>query len=296
MSLRSLGRQLVIHVTTGLGLDAANRARERRLSRSGDLTRVLFFHATPATFADRFRRQIEWLRQRYELIDFATFTRRFESPATASDRPALLITFDDGFVSNYEVAAPLLEEAGVRGVFFVVPQFTLADAEGSRTFFRETLHGRDGRYERAMTPAEIRDLAERGHTIGNHTFTHARLSVTPPAAYRHEILDAADAIEAWIGRPVEAFAWPYVWNGITPEAHRLAAARHRYCFSPCAGLVDPRVDAPRLIWRANAEVDRSVGEFRFQASGLADHAGSRRRRHLRGLLETPAGLMRRVPA
>jgi peptidoglycan/xylan/chitin deacetylase (PgdA/CDA1 family) len=299
MSLRSLGRQLVIRVTTGVGLDAANRGRERRLIRDGarPLTRVLFFHRTPAAFAGEFRRQLAWLQERFDLIDFNTFKQRIESAATpASDRPGLLLTFDDGFLSNYEVAAPMLEDAGVRGVFFVVPTFSLADPAASRAFFRDQLHGHEAAYERAMTPAEIRDLADRGHTIGNHTFTHARLSVSPPAEYRHEILDAADVIESWIGRPVEAFAWPYVWNGITPEAHQLITARHRYCFSPSAGLVDPRVDAPGLVWRTNAEVDRSFEEFRFQCSGLADHAGTSRRRHLRGLLGAPAGVMRRVPA
>ena len=299
MSVRSLGRQLVIRVTTGAGLDAVNRGHERRLIRGGApaLTRVLFYHRTPVECAGEFRRQLAWLQQRFELIDFHTFTQRIESTApAASERPALLITFDDGFVSNYTVAAPILEEAGVRGVFFVVPTFTLADAAASRAFFTEQLHGHPARYERAMTPADIRDLARRGHTIGNHTFTHARLSVSPPAEYQHEILDAADLIESWIERPVEAFAWPYVWDGITAEAHQLATARHRYCFSPCPGLVDPRVDTPALVWRTNAEVDRSVGEFQFQASGLADHAGAWRRRHLRSLLGTPAGVMRRAPA
>jgi peptidoglycan/xylan/chitin deacetylase (PgdA/CDA1 family) len=284
MSFRSSGRQLVIRVTAGVGLDAVNRARERRLVREADggLMRVLFFHGTPASYAAEFRRQIAWLKEHFELIDFETFTQRLAAPRT-TDRPALLLTFDDGFVSNYAVAAPILEDAGVRGVFFVVPTFSLAGEAESRAFFTEKLHGKPERYERAMTPAEIRDLAERGHTIGNHTYTHARLSVSPAAEYRHEILDAADTIESWIDRPVEAFAWPYVWNGITPEAHQLVTARHRYCFSPCTGLIDPRRDSPALLWRTGAEVDRSFEEFRFQCSGLADHVGALRRARLKSL-------------
>jgi peptidoglycan/xylan/chitin deacetylase (PgdA/CDA1 family) len=192
----------------------------------------------------------------------------------------VLLTFDDGFVSNHDVAAPLLEEFGMRGVFFVAPAFTLADEEASRAFFATQLHGTAERYERAMTPDEIGALAERGHTIGNHTFSHARLSAIPEACYRHEILDAATLIESWTGRPVEAFAWPYRWDAITPAAHRLAAERHAYCFSPCAGVVDPRADSPALLWRTNAEADRPFAEFRFQCSGLADYANARRRKQV----------------
>lgn len=291
MSARALSRQLIIRVATRLGADAANRAYDRRAMYAFGQppVRVLFFHGTPVQYADRFRRQLAWLRQRFDIIDFAAFKQRFGScAASTSNRPAVLLTFDDGFVSNYDVAAPLLEEAAVRGVFFVVPSFSLAGADASHAFYMTQLHGRSERYERAMTPAEIRDLADRGHTIGNHTFSHVRLSDTPEAEYRHELLDAAAVIESWTGRPVETFAWPYVWNGITPAAHRLASERHRYCFSPCAGVVDPIRDRADLLWRTNAEVDRSFDEFRFQCSGLGDYVTVQRRRRLQRLLASPS--------
>jgi len=292
MSVRSLGRELIIGMATGLGVDAANRVHERRVmhARRQALLRVLFFHGTPASHVGRFRRQLAWLRRRFEVIDFGAFTQRVASPVwPASDRPAVLLTFDDGLVSNYEVAAPLLEEAGTRGLFFVVPAFSLATGDASRLFFGKRFPRRAARYERAMTPHEIRDLVDRGHTIGNHTLSHVRLSETPEVEYGREILDAAAVIESWIGRPVEAFAWPFVWNAITMAAHRLAAERHRYCFSPCPGMVDLRTDRTALLWRTNAEVDRSFREFRFQCSGLADYVAAPRRQQLRRLLAAPVG-------
>ena len=295
MTLRKLRRQLVIELTTGLGVDAANRVYERALIRARQraCVRVVFYHATPALHADQFRRQLAWLQTQFEAIDFAAFKRRFESPiVSAFGRPAVLVTFDDGFVSNYDVAAPVLEEFGMRGVFFVVPAFSLAEGNESRAFFASHFTARGKTYERGMTPHEICDLADRGHTIGNHTFSHARLSLTPDAEYRHEIDDAADAVESWIGRPVEAFAWTYQWDAIAAAAHRLAAERHRYCFSPCAGLVDPQVDSSRLVWRTNAEVDRRFREFRFQCSGLADYVSASRRLALARRVATAARAMR----
>lgn len=38
-------------------------------------------------------------------------------------KPRVLITFDDGWVDNYEVAAPLLAEFGIKAAFFVVTSY-----------------------------------------------------------------------------------------------------------------------------------------------------------------------------
>lgn len=288
MSLRKFSRRVAITSATTLGLDALARRRERReLPRRGSpLVRVLYMHATPADQADALRRHLAWLQQQFRLIDFATLVDWFESDSqpAGDGRPAMLLTFDDGLASNYEVAAPILEEAGVRGLFFVVPGFSVLTGDESMRFYRDRIRKRHS-FEPSMTPRQIRSLADRGHAIGNHTFSHAHLAETPARDYDHEILDSAAAIESWIGRPVDAFAWPFVWNAITPAAHRLAAARHRFCFAPCAGRVDRLNDAPHLIWRTNLEPHYGRREARFQCSPLADRAAARRRRHLVNLLD-----------
>jgi hypothetical protein len=221
------------------------------------------------------------------MIDFATFRGLFDgSVALKSDRPAAMLTFDDGFLSNYTVAAPLLEEEGIRGVFFVIPAFSQCRSdEEARRFYRQRV--RDVRppfFERPMAPQQICDLVDRGHTIGNHTFSHSRLSETPDADYHHEIVDSAAILQSWCGQPVEVFAWPLVWDGITPIAHRLICAHHRFCFTPCHGRVDPHIDSPHLLWRTNIEPHYDGSEFSFQCSALADGAAVLRRRHLERLL------------
>jgi peptidoglycan/xylan/chitin deacetylase (PgdA/CDA1 family) len=195
------------------------------------------------------------------------------------DRPAAMLTFDDGMASNYEVAAPLLEEAGMRGLFFVVPHFSLRDGDAAREFYVERIRQRRPGLT-AMKPEQIRDLAERGHTIGNHTLTHARLSETPASSLESEILHSADIVESWVGRPVEAFSWPFRWDAITPAAHRMAASRHPYCFSPCSGRVDLEKDSPALVWRTSVESSYDMAEFRFKCSTLADRVSAHLRRRV----------------
>lgn len=69
-------------------------------------------------------------------------------PWPGSCRAALSLTFDDGLPSQL-AAVSMLEEAGLQGTFYVNP----------RDDFRTAL-------------APWRDVAARGHELGNHTVTH----------------------------------------------------------------------------------------------------------------------------
>jgi peptidoglycan/xylan/chitin deacetylase (PgdA/CDA1 family) len=286
-SLRILRRRALIYSSVAVHLDEFERWRERRQMRQGGQhIRVLYFHGTPAVDADGFRRQLIWLQRHFRIIDFAEFEQVVTgSPAhhVPRSKPLLLLTFDDGLLSNYEVAAPMLEAMGLRALFFVVPDFSLRSGDSARAFCRDRILQR--RVERAMSPDQIADLTARGHTIGNHTFSHANLRDLAPSGYHHEVVESAAVIESWTGRPVTAFAWPFRWNAISPEAFHLAADRHRFCFAPCAGRT--AVSRPRgpVFWRTGMETYFADAEMRFQCSGLADLAAARRRRRLIATLE-----------
>ena len=295
-TLRRFGRRVGMNTSAALGLDEMTRSAERREmhGRTRPFVRVLFLHETPAGTAHRFREQLAFLRDRFNVIDFEMFKALFDGTASLpDDRPAAMLTFDDGMASNYDVAAPLLEEAGMRGVFFVVPHFSLCDEDAAREFYVERIRNRRPGLT-SMTPEQIRDLSERGHTIGNHTLTHARLSETPASSLESEILKSAEIIESWVGRRVEAFSWPFRWDAITPEAHRVAAARHPYCFSPCSGRVDLQTDSPALVWRTSVESSYDMAEFGFKCSRLADRISAHLRRRVVQSLGGPAGASVRV--
>lgn len=281
--MKTIARQAVLTGVTTLCLDRLKRAAERREMRRtrSQLVRVFFVHDTPPAHRDRFRRQLAWLRSHFHLIDFDTFRGLLDRTVVLdSDRPAALMTFDDGLASNYEVAAPLLEEAGARGLFFVVAGFSAVAGDPARQFYCERIRPGSTTPQDPMTPQQIRDLARRGHTIGNHTFSHPRLSELPEADYEAEIVESAALIESWAGQRVDAFAWPFTWDAITPAAHRAICERHQYCFSPCPGRTDPNRDSARLIWRRNIEPQYSPAEFAIRCSGLADPLSAHRRRRL----------------
>jgi peptidoglycan/xylan/chitin deacetylase (PgdA/CDA1 family) len=104
---------------------------------------------------------------------------------TASPRE-LAITFDDG--PNPAVTPKLLDQLdtyGVKATFFVI-----------------------GRFVREC-PALSKEIAARGHLLGNHTENHPNLFWLPPAGIREELRRCSAALEDVVGVKTEYFRPPW---------------------------------------------------------------------------------------
>ena len=254
---------------------------------------VIEMHETPARDEAKFRAQLEWVAQRYTPVDLLTFARLWHEArngAAPMQKPPVLFTFDDGRVSNYTVAAPLLESFGARGAFFVIPQWVLCSPQEAREFYYSRIdfqppppHHTEEDWS-PMTPAQIADLVRRGHCVGNHTFSHVRLAGLGEAELHHEIVESNALLAKWTGKPVDAFAWTFSWDSISRQAWQLIRQHHRFCFAPCPGMVDCLADSFDLIWRNEIEVRYPPAEFSFMYSGLVDPLWRKQRRQLKALL------------
>lgn len=67
---------------------------------------------------ERFSSQIAFLKSQGDLIDPADLTADLVSSAARSR--TIMLTFDDGYRDNYDLALPLLRDAGAKAVFFIV--------------------------------------------------------------------------------------------------------------------------------------------------------------------------------
>jgi peptidoglycan/xylan/chitin deacetylase (PgdA/CDA1 family) len=96
--------------------------------------------------------------------------------------------FDDGY-ADIGTAADALELRDLRGVFFVVTGWIGLRGQASAALVRE-LHG-------------------RGHTIGNHTYSHPLMDRIPPAAMVWELTRAQNDLADLLGVRPRRLAWPY---------------------------------------------------------------------------------------
>lgn len=69
-----------------------------------------------------FRAQIAWLARHAEVATLSGALERFAA-VTAHAKPLVVVTFDDGYADNARIAAPILEEHGLRGTFYVTTGF-----------------------------------------------------------------------------------------------------------------------------------------------------------------------------
>src|ERR1700674_4950010 len=65
-----------------------------------------------AVSPDNFRAQTRYLKENFPIV-------RFEEDWTKARKPAVAITFDDGYADNVLEALPILEEVEVPATFFV---------------------------------------------------------------------------------------------------------------------------------------------------------------------------------
>lgn len=224
------------------------QAADRRLWRS--LTRapvILMYHAIGRTGEAagcyviprrRFAMQMAWLAaRRYHVMTLAALLehrRRFEPPPPRS----VIITFDDGYADNYELAYPILRGHGFRATFFLV-----SGAIGGRNTWDASgeLAGRP-----MMSWNAVRDLAAGGMEIGAHTRSHPVLPDLAPGEIEVELAGGRGDLEQQVQSPVSTFAYPF---GRLDGAVTAAVARAGFSGACCSrsGVNDPAV--PTLLLR-----------------------------------------------
>jgi peptidoglycan/xylan/chitin deacetylase (PgdA/CDA1 family) len=105
-----------------------------------------------------------------------------------------------------------------------------------------------GRYVR-QRPDIARAVAEAGHAVGNHTFTHPLLIFKSAAETRTELFDCRQALQDAIGKPAKLFRPPF--GGRRPATLRIARS---------LGLEPVMWNVTGYDWNAPpaAEIERKV--------------------------------------
>jgi peptidoglycan/xylan/chitin deacetylase (PgdA/CDA1 family) len=135
-----------------------------------------------------------------------TFT---EAATRRHRRPVVAVTFDDGLRSVLDRALPILRRHGLVGTVFVP-----TDHVGRETPVDWPTLDRHvgGPHEHELLPmswADLRLLADEGWEISSHTCSHPHLPEIGDAQLEAELAGSRDAIEAELGLPCRAIAYPY---------------------------------------------------------------------------------------
>lgn len=109
--------------------------------------------------------------------------------ASPSDNPEVLVTFDDGHVSNFDRALPLLADAGINAYFFVTSDFV-----DQRAHF--------------CSSAQLREMSDAGMVIGAHGKTHRFFADLDDGDALIEFNASRELLECATGRKVDTLSFP----------------------------------------------------------------------------------------
>lgn len=227
------------HLAAPLWL-AAWRAGRALFPEPAGSFRILLFHDVPTAERPAFAQLVHSLAQAGRLITPAEAEARLDGAAPkGQNRPPCLISFDDGFTSNLEVAETILAPLGAKALFFICPG--LAELSGkaqAEAIAANVFDGKRGPGDLSILGWDgVERLMALGHSIGSHTLSHKRLTVLSPAQRSEQIDGAAQAFQARLGTVPQWFAYTFgdVGSIDTPSLAAIAA-RHRYCRSGVRGL------------------------------------------------------------
>ncbi len=166
-----------------------------------------FTSAAPSLFDSH----LCWLKEHCDVIRFSEVSEA--SKVTGRDRPAVALTFDDGYADNFELAFPLLQGYGMPATFFLAVGLLEKCSAVIARF--QMLQG--GSYEdiRPLEWSQVREMRNAGMEIGTHTYTHPNLARLSPEAVKSELQHSKDLMEQRLGEPVTLMAYPFG----KPERH-----------------------------------------------------------------------------
>jgi peptidoglycan/xylan/chitin deacetylase (PgdA/CDA1 family) len=205
----------------------------------------------PAAFLE----QMRYLRQRYEVVRLEDGVTRL-GRAGAAER-LVSITFDDGYLDNATVAAPIMQSVGLTAAFFVS-----TDMIGSTKPFPHDLE-RGRAPQPHMTWDDLRHLVTLGFDIGSHTCSHADMGTIPSEQAQRELQRSKERLETELHQPVRLFAFPYGGRrNMRPQTMDAARREYDVCCSAYGGHNTAPVD-PANIRRI--VISSGVSFLAFQA-------------------------------
>jgi peptidoglycan/xylan/chitin deacetylase (PgdA/CDA1 family) len=210
---------------------------------------------------EQFDRQMALLRRHCEVLSIEQVLAL--GTVARSARPLVCVTFDDGYLDNYENAAQVLLRHQVPAAFFV----------STGLIGTERAFPHDVRRGNAAIPMmdwdQLRAMRAAGFTIGSHTVNHIDCAAEPEQLVRAELETSRAALRRELGLDEVIFAYPYGGRRHM-TAERLAlvkAAGYAGCLSAYGGVNVGKVD-PFNVVRRGIHWEFQDHAFRLACLGL----------------------------
>jgi peptidoglycan/xylan/chitin deacetylase (PgdA/CDA1 family) len=154
--------------------------------------------------AETFEKQMKYLKDNgYHPITFTTYVDSFRNYVMKLPNKPIVLSFDDGWKTQYKYAVPILEKYNFPATFFIISNYAS--------------------YGSYMNWNDLKDLVAHNFGIGSHTETHSILTKVNTEQLTDELTGSKKILEDKLGIKITTLAYPdYAQNETVQEAVKSA--------------------------------------------------------------------------
>jgi peptidoglycan/xylan/chitin deacetylase (PgdA/CDA1 family) len=208
---------------------------------------VLYYHSVDPSEANEVTISPSKLKEQLKFIKdsgYTTLTMAQLNDYLINNKPipekSIMITFDDGYMDNYNNAFPILKELQMNATIFVI-----------------TSGIDDGYY---MSSKQLKEMSDYGIDIESHTVNHLHLNQLSYEKQLEELKNSRDKLKILLNKDVTAVAYPFGdLNDNTKKAVKNAG--YTLAFTTNRGYSD-RDDSAILLDRIYVSSKYTMDEFK----------------------------------
>ena len=237
--------------------------------------RILVYHHVEKKNFTKLYNQLKILKRSWKFIT----PKQFENHVNKSDilkGRNLLVTFDDGFKSNFFVEKKILNKLNIKAIFFVPSDFIrLNSKKKSQKFINDNIldHAKPGDFKKLknMSAKDLKTLIKKGHSIGCHTKTHANLGLIKNTfELKKEIIESAKNLEKLLKIKLKHFAFSYGnYKSMNKKSLKIAFKKYNFVYS-CLRGNNFYICKNKIIKRDTVYLDSSNDLLKIFLSGFID--------------------------
>lgn len=180
---------------------------------------------------------------------------------------SIVITMDDGYLSNYTMAFPSLKKYNQKAVIFVAikpNEYTIGEVEGMDGFVNED---------------QIREMTKNNISIQSHTLTHCQLTDLDDAQAEYELIESKHRLENITNCSVEHIAIPRssynrrILKLVKASGYKTACCNNK---GSSSGLSNP-LALPRIVIERDMSIDDFARSLKPKTSAILRLIGNIKR-------------------
>jgi len=252
---------------------------------------VVNYHTTYPEFNNNFLKQITFFKKNFDIVDLESI-KKFKF----SEKPKLILTFDDAHVSNFQISK-ILQEENIPAVFFIPVNFVYRDSEQNlkqeydlavnkfSILSDYNLDQKNDYKKLSMTHENLLELIDKNFEIGCHSLNHVRLNNNLSLnELQKEIIESKIILERNLKTKINYFCWVIGdKKSYSSRAYNLIKKNYELSFMTLCESFKVNSNHHK-IHRFNVETNFSLNQVAFILSGIYEFIYKKRRAELNNIL------------